>query len=253
MILPIKYRLYNGYLEVRWGKDEIWKRVRPTNSKRLTPITQRYGKDFKWRKSEPKEWFDRWFYSDILGKPDGHSGIDLEAPIGACLYAPEDGEITEVKETSGAGKKVKMKGATGIHVFCHLSEFIVAVGSKVKKGEMIALTGNSGGYTTAPHLHWGIKDGKYFNFESLLDFEIFILPYRDGMFIQRTDVANGGHGEVYEIVDGELQYCDTKSNPAVDVNHLIHKVLRLLKDGIEPKSIESISESDFLKFNQLIK
>lgn len=260
MVNPIAYRLYKGWLEIRIGADEHWHQYRKTNSKEVLPITQRFGRDFIYTKKERPEWVGKWFYKEIIGTLKGHNGIDMEAPNGTCLYAPEDGVITEVN-TDSYGKSIRLKSKEYEHIFGHLEDFNVSVNQRVKQGQLIGWCDNTGKYTTGSHLHWGVRPVKYdrdngyagyIDQYDMLDFKINMLPYRDGMFLQRTDTVNGGNGEVYEIIEGQLQYCDTKTNPAIDKNHLIHKVLRLLKDGIEPKSITSINEKEFNKYKNLI-
>jgi murein DD-endopeptidase MepM/ murein hydrolase activator NlpD len=253
MELPIKYRLRNGWIEIRMDADEHWHQYRKTRSKhstKLIPITQSFGKDF---------WYnEQWFYKDYVGGLRGHNGIDLEAPTGTCLYAPENGTITAVDDNS-YGKKIRLKSRQYEHVFGHLAEWNVAIGNKVKAGQLIGWCNNTGKFTTGSHLHWGVRPIKYdkdngysgyVDHREFLDMTVYKLPYRDGMFIQRTDVKNGGHGELYEVVDGLLAYYDSKKIgtriPIVD------RILRLMKEGIEPKSLTSINEKEFKKFKHLI-
>lgn len=82
-----------------------------------------------------------------------HTGIDLRARY-ANLYAPEAGTLKQTVSTAG-GYGIQLTTATGVHIFWHLKERIRA--GKVKEGQKIGVTGNSGKWTTAAHLHWGLK------------------------------------------------------------------------------------------------
>jgi murein DD-endopeptidase MepM/ murein hydrolase activator NlpD len=153
MFLPIKYRLYEGFLWVK-SDGEIWTKVRPSKAKVVTPVTQWFGVDFIYN-GERQDWKGRWFYKEIIGNLQGHNGIDLETPNRTCLYAPEEGIITKTSITGG--KSVYLTSKKYKHAFFHLQDILVALGQKVKQGQLIALTDNTGLYTTAPHLHWGVR------------------------------------------------------------------------------------------------
>ena len=85
-----------------------------------------------------------------------HSGTDFRAPIGTPVYAINDGVIVLSKERYYAGGSVIIDHGEGIYsVYYHLSSLPLAVGTKVKQGDRIGLSGNSG-RVTGPHLHFGI-------------------------------------------------------------------------------------------------
>ena len=120
--------------------------------------------------------------------PGGHTGFDQAMPVGTPLYAPGDGIIRNsdwVGEnyldnpwwltryggdmivldcTDGAGRTDTMP----TFILAHLSDSIAAVGQRVRKGQLIALSGNSGTATTGPHCHiealppgWDWNNGVY--------------------------------------------------------------------------------------------
>jgi len=94
-----------------------------------------------------------------------HYGTDFSLPTGSPVYATGDGVVEFVKtKFSGYGKYMRIKHGFGYQtLYAHLSEFLVKPGQKVKRGQVIAYSGNSGG-STAPHLHYEvIKDGKKVN------------------------------------------------------------------------------------------
>ena len=86
-----------------------------------------------------------------------HRGVDMAVPEGTPVKATADGIIEKVvSKEGGAGKFVVI-----IHddeyqtLYANLSEFRVQIGQKVKKGDVIALSGNTG-KSTAPHLHYEV-------------------------------------------------------------------------------------------------
>lgn len=93
----------------------------------------------------------------VTGIRTPHKGIDFGLKIHTPIYSPADGVVTRVTyQPNGAGKYLIIQHTKSIStVYMHLSEFKVGVGSKVKKGQLIAYSGNSG-RTTGPHLHYEI-------------------------------------------------------------------------------------------------
>lgn len=94
-----------------------------------------------------------------------HTGTDFSLPTGTPVYATGDGQVVYTKtKFSGYGKHIKIKHGFGYQtLYAHLSEFIVKPGQKVKRGQVIGYSGNTGG-STAPHLHYEvIKDNKKVN------------------------------------------------------------------------------------------
>ncbi len=94
-----------------------------------------------------------------------HKGVDFKAKIGTPVLATGDGVVSLVKsDKKGYGKHVVINHEEQYQsVYANLSVFKVKNGDKVKKGDVIALSGNSGA-STVPHLHYEVrKDGKAVN------------------------------------------------------------------------------------------
>jgi murein DD-endopeptidase MepM/ murein hydrolase activator NlpD len=94
-----------------------------------------------------------------------HWGTDFSIKTGTPVYATGDGVIRWTRSKFGGyGKQIEINHGFGYRTkYAHLSEFVVKKGQKVKRGELIGYSGNSGG-STAPHLHYEvIKDGKKVN------------------------------------------------------------------------------------------
>lgn len=100
----------------------------------------------------------------IHGVEEDHKGVDLDMPEGTPVLAINSGEVIYQGSDNINGKYIKIKHDDGkISSYAHLSKNdVIAVGEKVKKGDKIAESGNTG-KSTGPHLHLAIrdKDGKF--------------------------------------------------------------------------------------------
>ena len=84
-----------------------------------------------------------------------HGGTDFRAAIGTPIYASNDGVVVIAKDRFLAGGSVVISHGEGIFsMYYHCSELKVKVGDKVKKGDLVALSGASG-RVSGPHLHFG--------------------------------------------------------------------------------------------------
>lgn len=89
-----------------------------------------------------------------LARP--HEGIDVTAPMGAEIEAPAAGIVTEVRWEEGYGNMITLDHGYGLVTrYAHCSKILVARGSRVKRGEKIALVGSTG-LSTGPHLHYEV-------------------------------------------------------------------------------------------------
>lgn len=83
-----------------------------------------------------------------------HNGVDFGVPTGTPVIAPSDGVVEHVAfQARGAGRYIKVRHGHITTVYMHLSKPLVRAGQSVKKGERIALSGNTGG-STGTHLHY---------------------------------------------------------------------------------------------------
>jgi len=86
-----------------------------------------------------------------------HSGTDFRAEVGTEIIASNDGVVVLAEERFYAGGSVIIDHGQGIYTtYYHLSKFLVQEGDLVKKGQKIALSGESG-RVTGPHLHFGVR------------------------------------------------------------------------------------------------
>lgn len=93
-------------------------------------------------------WYEQW---GLLG----HNGIDFKANIGCIVYAQHDGEVIISGTDADGGKEIRLWNREGRFLtgHYHCSELLFRVGDFVMAGTPIALTGNTGTYTTGAHLH----------------------------------------------------------------------------------------------------
>jgi murein DD-endopeptidase MepM/ murein hydrolase activator NlpD len=95
----------------------------------------------------------------ILRSKEFHRGIDLRAAINTPVYATADGivEWAGYHKKSGFGNLVILQHNYGFRTyFGHLNKIVIKSGKFVKKGDLIAYTGNSG-KSSGPHLHYEIR------------------------------------------------------------------------------------------------
>jgi len=101
-----------------------------------------------------------WRENPILKRKEFHAGTDLRAPIGTPVLAPADGVVkfTQYNQNSGYGNVVSLDHNYGFEsYYAHLlNKPVVKEGQFVRKGDLIAYSGNSG-MSTGPHLHYELK------------------------------------------------------------------------------------------------
>jgi murein DD-endopeptidase MepM/ murein hydrolase activator NlpD len=93
-----------------------------------------------------------------------HQAIDISLKEGTSLYATMDGEVVFTGDRKYLGTTLEIRNDEGFGlIYSHLSEILVKNGERVKKNQLIALSGNSG-RSDAPHLHYGVQmQGKWVN------------------------------------------------------------------------------------------
>ncbi|HPA36357.1 MAG TPA: M23 family metallopeptidase [Chitinophagales bacterium] len=98
----------------------------------------------------------------VYKTPRMHAGLDFTAETGTPVYATGNG-IVEIAgyQGDGYGNKVVINHGYGYEtLYGHNSKLLVRAGEKVKRGQTIALVGNTG-KSTGPHLHYEVwKNGQ---------------------------------------------------------------------------------------------
>lgn len=96
----------------------------------------------------------------VTGKYQLHAGQDFGVKVGTPVLAAADGTvvITQSAASSGGyGNYTCVSHGNGLSTcYAHQSQFLVSQGQKVKKGQVIGLSGNTG-FSTGPHLHFEVR------------------------------------------------------------------------------------------------
>ena len=91
------------------------------------------------------------------GASTNHKAIDWATPTGTAIWASSGGTVSVAGWQSGYGYVVYINHPDGNQTrYGHLSKILVSVGQKVKQGQKIALSGNTG-RSTGPHLHFELR------------------------------------------------------------------------------------------------
>nr|WP_202116482.1 murein DD-endopeptidase MepM [Glaesserella parasuis] len=108
------------------------------------PFTPRVSSHFNPRRLHP-----------VTRRVAPHKGVDFAVRSGTPIIAPADGVVEHIAyQANGAGRYIKLRhGGQYTTVYMHLSRSLVKVGQSVKKGQRIALSGNTG-RSTGAHLHY---------------------------------------------------------------------------------------------------
>jgi murein DD-endopeptidase MepM/ murein hydrolase activator NlpD len=95
-----------------------------------------------------------------FGGTSGNEGINIAVPEGTPVKAAEDGTVAYAgSDVKGYGKLVLIRHEGGyVSAYAHNGEITVKHGEKVKRGQPIAKSGQSGN-VTSPQLHFELRKG----------------------------------------------------------------------------------------------
>ncbi|MCC9042977.1 M23 family metallopeptidase [Myroides sp. M-43] len=178
-----------------------------------------------------------------------HTGLDIKTQqrIGLPVYAPADGFVSRIKvSTWGYGKALYIDHPNGqTTVYGHLDSYAGDIGSlvlnrhyaeknfeieifpkknelTVKKGQIIAYTGNTGG-SGGPHLHYEIRDTKTQN---------IINPLKEGMSKLLTDTQAPTINGLYVYPVGDNAVANESESPS-QLSYITQKDGTLLSSGVK--------------------
>ncbi len=109
--------------------------------------------------------------------PRRHGGVDIAAPEGTPIVAPNRGIVRLAEHLLAGGNTVIIDHGIDISsTYMHLHEISVEEGDKIERGEVIGTVGMTG-YATGPHLHWEVNIGQNpVNPEQMLDNDLLLIP-----------------------------------------------------------------------------
>ena len=140
--------LGDSYLDLQTRIDSAGTRnnnipaIQPVINKQLTLLTASYG-----MRIHP-------FYKTL----QSHQGVDYTVPEGSSVFATADGTVKEVADrNSTQGRTVVIDHGNGYETsYSHLSQIHVKKGEHVRRGDIIARSGDTG-LSLAPHLHYEVR------------------------------------------------------------------------------------------------
>ena len=95
--------------------------------------------------------------SPFTGRGEFHRGLDMAIQAGTPILAPADGLVTYSGRKGLMGNMVTIEHGYGMVTrYGHISKLLKKKGERVKRGETIALVGNTG-RSTGPHLHYEVR------------------------------------------------------------------------------------------------
>jgi murein DD-endopeptidase MepM/ murein hydrolase activator NlpD len=94
----------------------------------------------------------------ITKKKRKHNGLDFAVNTGTPIYATADGVVHSARKSkTGSGNFLSIQHDFGFaSSFSHLKSFKVKAGELVEKGQLIAISGNTGA-SSGPHLHYEVR------------------------------------------------------------------------------------------------
>jgi murein DD-endopeptidase MepM/ murein hydrolase activator NlpD len=141
----IQTKSFDEIIELAKNKEEMVRcvpNIQPLSNKDLTRMASPFGV-----RIHP--------YYKVLKM---HSGMDFTAPTGTEVYATGDGIVFDTDRSKrGYGNTVIIDHGFGYKtLYAHLSEILVRPGTKVRRGAVIGLVGNTG-MSLAPHVHYEVR------------------------------------------------------------------------------------------------
>lgn len=141
-------KLNESYLELQRLLDTVGDgrnripAIQPVINQQLTLLTASYG-----MRIHP-------FYKSLAA----HQGVDYTVSEGSRVFATADGRIKEIitKRTSSGNTVVIDHGNGYETAYSHLGKIYARRGDRVRRGDIIAQSGNTG-LSLAPHLHYEIR------------------------------------------------------------------------------------------------
>jgi murein DD-endopeptidase MepM/ murein hydrolase activator NlpD len=95
--------------------------------------------------------------SPFTGRRELHKGLDVANRQGTPIIAPADGLVAYADNKGLMGNMITIEHGFGMVThYGHLHKFLKKSGDRVKRGDIIALMGNTG-RSTGPHVHYEVR------------------------------------------------------------------------------------------------
>ncbi len=136
------YEELQSHIDSQGDKSNYIPAIQPINNEQLTLLTASYG-----MRINP-------FYKTLVS----HQGVDYTVPEGSRVFATADGVVKDVISSHATqGRTLIIDHGNGYQTqYSHLSRTNVRRGSRVRRGDIVALSGNTG-LSLAPHLHYEVR------------------------------------------------------------------------------------------------
>lgn len=138
-----------NYIFVPMGKDVYKSLIAEGHGRRIYKIND--GR-LLWPVEEPG-------YTSRFGRrwDQMHTGLDFSCGVMSVVVAAQDGVVDKVGWMGSYGKMVVLQHESGLESrYAHNTFLLVEPGEKVKQGQIIALSGNTG-RSTGPHVHFEVR------------------------------------------------------------------------------------------------
>lgn len=148
--IKVRGQYYQAFLNSSDGRfyDEDGNSLTPALRRWPTAANYRISSGFNPNRMHP-----------VTGRPAPHNGTDLATPSGTQVLATGDGIVTRTANHRYAGKYISIDNIGKYSTrFLHLSKILVRKGQRVKRGQVIGLSGSTG-RVTGPHLHYELHVG----------------------------------------------------------------------------------------------
>ncbi len=154
-------------LQVRLFRNQIQSRI--ASFREISGTIDQERKEFRYT---PRGWPVNGYVTSpfghrihpLTGLPEFHEGLDIAGPAGTPIRATADGVVLLAGWASGYGKVVVIDHLNGYATrFGHNRQLLVRRGDRIKRGQIVALMGETGD-ATGPHCHYEIRQrGKSIN------------------------------------------------------------------------------------------
>ncbi len=154
--------LYNRDLN---AQKKFYENLKPFEQKNILPLILDLDNDIPIAEEKPKKIkfispLDGYI-SDGFNKENNHLALDIVSKSGEPVKAIADGTVIFTDWTPDTGFIVIIDhGSQFLSIYKHNLDVYKKIGEKIKRGDIISSVGNTGEFTTGPHLHLEIwKNG----------------------------------------------------------------------------------------------